>query len=963
VRPASETDATPYWWVDKGDGFVITEYKAQGPKGDQGEQGETGLTGPQGPAGKDGVWYVPDVDETWHKWAYNAEGVAEDQGSTGVEWLPEGTITAVKNGNGDVTFSNVKGLNGATTFTIFNSKILRSLTFIPDYTSADGTPQIVVRGLKEWEGRKFKANSAGEFWQVKANGKIYKGITVLNYDLSPSNATLADFDVIAYLHQATLLRSAADDYLVLTEEATVENGVLSVPVLIGFNNYPVGSDNKNHSVALQVKIKDEGDAERFVVSSEYVKVNFDLLDARIALNSASEKTAGTLLPVDITYTTIAAAAYGADVALWNGKAANGQADNPALAVINLNDYIYGVFEGTAYTKKMLDYGFDKHTFVFELIDLPTEGTDQSNNYVTLDEETGELKVKPAGSLVNQAAVGRTPVVLVKAVVEGKVYAVGYIKVIITDKFDSTPVEFEFNLKDYEIGCNSEYKLTDLDMTEIDFDQVFNHARIQLGKDAFFAEYKQGNLTAAQVDNQSPATVGGQPNLPGSMPATVGVDNSKHVWFKWAINPATQSVNLYNYLEGNIRNDAPVGTYKVVTTLKSNGYRPDVVITWNFKVTLPTYKLTANTAILKNGKIVVNPTILEQDAKTSTAYEGKLNNAFMHEADSYVFTPLLPACEEALTPYFVFTGVGLPTGYSVSNDGTKIMKGTEVAAVIETDLGNPDIFFVRLNFDNLDYPGASWNNYKPLSNASKGLVGKTVEVRPRGYINGATYNWINLYDAFNVEFVAPLSLVLPQDAAVYDQSNQGLNVYTFNPYDPTTAIVDWNGAEVNITTAYGRSLINHYEVGTQPVPGTEVIIDWVYAGPYPSPGSVLRPGHFGWWYAPVTAPSVTYHSPFVFDVDNATCNIQADGTIGGAINRPLPAGLSFKTGVVEAAGYETVIVGADNISVPTTYTFEWENASTGAIQDEFKVAIPVTVTHKWGVLNSSLVISIKPGSGN
>jgi hypothetical protein len=56
VRPASGTDATPYWWVDKGDGFVITEYKAQGPKGDQGEQGETGLTGPQGPAGKVGVW-------------------------------------------------------------------------------------------------------------------------------------------------------------------------------------------------------------------------------------------------------------------------------------------------------------------------------------------------------------------------------------------------------------------------------------------------------------------------------------------------------------------------------------------------------------------------------------------------------------------------------------------------------------------------------------------------------------------------------------------------------------------------------------------------------------------------------------------------------------------------------------------------------------------------------------------
>ncbi len=69
------------------------------------------------------------------------------------------------------------------------------------------------------------------------------------------------------------------------------------------------------------------------------------------------------------------------------------------------------------------------------------------------------------------------------------YMRGYIKIIVTDNFDNSPVEFEFNLEDYVLGCNSTYRLTDVDIAEIDFDQVFNHSRIQLGKDAFFTEYK------------------------------------------------------------------------------------------------------------------------------------------------------------------------------------------------------------------------------------------------------------------------------------------------------------------------------------------------------------------------------------------------------------------------------------------------------------------------------------------
>ena len=945
-------EADGFWYING----VKTDKSWKGAKGDTGAQGPTG---PTGPAGKDGIYFVPNVDGYWYKVENGVETKTNDK------WLLPSVVTAVMNENGDVTFHNVKSGTSTNSITFFNAKYLRSLTFIPDYTSADGTPQIVVRAIKEWGGPTYSPNATSptrEYWSEKTSGATYRGITYLKYNLSPSNATLDNFDVVGFAQKVSLVRSTGDDFLVLTEEASVEDGVLTVPVLIAATTYssatPVGQGTTtNISVALQVEINDEGaDEERIVTSSEYVKVNYDKETGRIALNATSKKTDGTLLPTDITYATIAAAAYGEDVVLWNGKGQGAIADNPALAVINLNDYIYGVF-GSPATKKMLDYGFDKHTFAFRLVNLPSEGTNQSGNYVTLNGATGEMKVKPAsGNLVNQAAVGRTPVVEVTAVVNGKVHAVGYIKVIITDMFDSTPVQFNFTLADYVLGCNSTYSLTNVDIAAIDFDQVFNHERIQLGKDAFFQEYKQGGLTAAQVVK-----------IAGPANATVGVDASKHVWFEYAINPATESVNLENYLKGNIRNDAPNGTYKVQTTLKSNGYRPDVVITWNFKVTLPNYSLTDNTSILSGNKVIVNPTILEQGGKTSTAYEALLNNAFMHNAGNFVFTPLPPACEQALTPYFVFTSA--PSGYYIAANGTELRQGSTsgpLAAKIETDPSDVRKFFVRLNNDNEDWPGESWNNYTPLSPAAKGLAGKTVSVQPRGYINGATYNWVNLRTPFDVQFVYPLELALPTDAAVYDQANKGLNVYTLNAYNPAAILVDWQGEELNMTTVAGRALINHYEVGTQPVPGTATISDWVFAGWIQGPwniGSVTRPGYLGYWYAPVTAPTVTYSSPFVFDTDNAKCNIQADGTIGGAINRPIPAGMQLKYAVVDAAGYTTVVVGGTTVNVPTTYAFTWENGATGAIQNEFKVAIPVSVEHKWGTLNGTLVITVKPGSGN
>lgn len=796
---------------------------------------------------------------------------------------------------------------------------VRSLVFEPDYSSGDGTPQIVVRGINEWYNS--VSNGTTIKYAVKEDGTIYKGVTNLKYKVNPSNATLNDFEVSQLLNKVTIVRSTSDDYLVLTDAATLQGGILTVPVLIGadvYNDYgddvqtPAhGESAHNHHVALEVKILDDSNEDKFV-ASEYVKVNFDLLTGRIALNANSEKTDGTLLPVTATGANIAAASYDEDVVLWNGKGTVTKPENKNFS-IDLKDYVYGVFGGPA-TMKMLEYGFNKHEFTFELVELGTEGVDQSNTYVILNGST--LKVKPAtGGGINQAAVGRTPIILVKALVNGKIHAVGFIKVLITDEYDNSPVEFEFTLDDYMIDCDNEHSLTNIDIDEIDFDQVFNHARIMLGKDAFFAAYRSNGPIVTEVISDPVSATGNE------------------ISFEWNITQPTQGGNLANYIKGTIANTAPAGTYVVKTTLQGEGIQPDVEITWNFKVVLPTgISLTANTIYYKNGGIIVNPTIMEQGALTSTAYEALLNNTFMHESNSFVYTGLTEACQEYLTPYFVFTEV--PNGFTISNDKKSVWKGSMKAAEI---VQNGTAFYLRLETIGSNPPSGPWGNHPPFSDAAKQLVGKTVKVQPRAYINGQPLNVIDLFDPFTAHFTYPLTLQFPDDAEVFDQANDGVkNSYTLNLYDPTV-IKDWNGKLISVLTPEGRDLIAHYEIDFER--------EWI-------------PGN--WWVPGTTV----YDSPFV--LGEPQINLNPDGTIGDTYH-PIPQGTGMKIEIsqVEGETYTNPFFGL--LNTPASITLTWDNSATGAVQNEFKVRIPVSVKHKWSPdaepLRNYLHITVKPGNGN
>ncbi|MGI6573838.1 MAG: PL29 family lyase N-terminal domain-containing protein [Fermentimonas sp.] len=101
-----------------------------------------GADGADGADGKDGVYYEPNADGFWHKIDPNT--VPATDTSTGITWLPEGTLTGVYNpADGTVQLNNVKGVEGPY---ILGAKVLTSLVFYPELY-IDGVESLEFRPM------------------------------------------------------------------------------------------------------------------------------------------------------------------------------------------------------------------------------------------------------------------------------------------------------------------------------------------------------------------------------------------------------------------------------------------------------------------------------------------------------------------------------------------------------------------------------------------------------------------------------------------------------------------------------------------------------------------------------------------------------------------------------------------------------------------------------------------------
>jgi hypothetical protein len=782
------------------------------------------------------------------------------------------------------------------------------LTFKPDYDFGSGLSSLIlVRGLSEWES--IEGGASGFGWQPKTAGAVYKGITLLKYNVSPANAEVNTESLeLLYTTTTMITRSTSDPLLKIVNEdsylVTFENGVLTVPVLIHSDAYPLVQTsfdaNAKENIKVALRIKNEGittpeeptrpvqepsaatrngngevGEDRSVVSSEYVTVWLGLFDGRIAEKDVSKTdNIGPLFPTGIiTADFLAKDCDETDyplVTLWVG---DGKPNT-----VTVQDSVLAVFFNEFEKKYSLpaDYLFTAHTLSYELVDLGNG----ANGLVQFNTTNGKIDVTQQN---RAAATGKTLAVLVKAKVGNAVHALGYVRVIIAGP-EKELITITNNLTlptPVIINCSAwtEFTVRNTVSTFINTNIINSTAVNQktniTNATAFYQKYTGIEINSVIVTNST-----------AQLPALTEDELKALVAFEYVTTGTP-------YIKGTVSNEAPLGNYTVVTTLKSNEYIPDLQVTWKFSVRDPQLRPSA---LLVNGQFMI--TLPAPSPNITASYTGSLNSAFLQQNGKFTYNYLNPsstACSDFITPYFIFKEV--PAGYDISEDGKTVLKGGVAAAVIEETDG---VFTVRL----IEGP------------AAHGLVGNNqVKVEAKGEINEGVYV---IYPSFGVVFVAPLSFSLPTAASFTN------NQFSFNLYAVGSSGADiiraWNGTGVPLKNnkESAKLLIDYY--------GINYTYDETYSYGNNTLGSALK-----------------------LDLANISYASGSSNTFGTPLSN---LGATVTVGQFYASDVEQYY----NILTPIRYRLAF-NRNGATLPANLRISIPITMEHRWGVTEGSLVIRV------
>jgi|GEM_PF-4069198 hypothetical protein len=782
------------------------------------------------------------------------------------------------------------------------------ITFKPDYDFGPGLSSLIlVRGLSEWKN----IDADGNFgWQKKASGSVYKGITWLKYNISPANAEVNTESLeLLYTTTTMITRSTSDPLLQIVNEdpylITFENGVLTVPVLIHSDAYPLVQTSfdpnakENIKVALQIKnngitapeeptrpekepvaVRSENgegvEADRSVVSSEYVTVWLGLFDGSIAKKEGFTAEEPTLFPTEIITADFRVKDCSETdyprITLWVGQ----DKSNTVTVADSVLAVFYDQFEKQYHLPA--PYFFNDHTLSYELVDLGNN----ANGLVTFTASNGKIDVSQQN---RAAATGKTLAVLVKAKVGDAVHALGYVRVIIAGP-EKELITITNNLTlptPVIINCSAwtEFTVRNTVSTFINT-HIINNATVNQKTNittaaAFYQKYTGIEINSVGVTNST-----------AELPTLTAEELKTLVAFEYVKtgNPL--------YIKGTISNEAPLGDYTVVTTLKSDEYIPDLQITWKFSVRVPQLRPSV---LLVNGQLMI--TLPAASPNITASYTSSLNSAFLQQSGKFNYNYLNPngttACPYFIAPYFIFKEV--PAGYVISEDGRTVLRdGVEAAVIEETD----GVFTVRL----IEGP------------AAYGLVGSNqVKVEAKGVINGGVYV---IYPAFGVVFVPPLTFTLPANVSFTN------NQFAFNLYAVGMSGADiirtWDGLTIplknNKETA--KMLIDYYG------------IDYTYDETYSYGSKKLS-------------------SPLKLDLANIT---YASGSSNSFTTALSTLGATVTVGQFNSSDTEQYY----NVLTPLRYRLAF-NANGAILPNNLRISIPIKMEHRWGFTEGNLVIRV------
>lgn len=402
-KPGStvSVDSEGYWTID---GNRVTvggkPIKAEGEKGDQ---GEAGTPGEDGQDGKDGKWYEPNEDGFWYECAYNEEGEVVKT-KTDSQWIPatdEGVRVVYNPAEGYMLIYGAEGAEEPIRIDITSD--LKSLALIPYVIDSES-------GLSE----------IGFYNIIAKDGKVAESTDAkAHYRLNPANADVNawEWSMIDRTAQVRATGDNVNDLLVISDK-NVDAGELTVTLKSRKSLEGLAQD-QIAIFALAGNNKTTGEQ----IVSDYGKVvSEDLKNFAIVNESLGGGAFASEYP-----TTEPAKTAAADAKLVY----NESLDLNTLAWTWVKD-----LKPNNVTLEGLEIDGLTYTFEKPKTYLGNDGVTNQQDFVVLEGST--VKVNEYGT----AAIGRTPIFLAKALVNGKEVASGYIKLEVVESAPAADKEDE-----------------------------------------------------------------------------------------------------------------------------------------------------------------------------------------------------------------------------------------------------------------------------------------------------------------------------------------------------------------------------------------------------------------------------------------------------------------------------------------------------------------------------------------
>lgn len=390
-------DEEGYWCID---GVRQTDkngnaYKAQSEKGQDGQDG------------KDGCWYMPGEDGYWHKQYTNEDGTVADE-VTDQKWtdtIKKDVVCVVYDSeNGRLLISNAEGLQEGEVVVIETWGELKSLAVIP-YVIDKETSMPVV-----------------SFYNIVKDGNVLESTdATAHFRLNPNNANIKDWEW-SIIDRKAVTRAEGDNVNNLLAISEVSRG--DGEMIVSLKSKKSISDLNADEIAI-FALNGTNTANGNNIASDYAKVTSEDLKNFAIVNPliAPEQRFDQEYPTEIN----------------NIK--NADAQLVYNESIDLNELVLTWakdIKTTSIGVTLEDLDIDGLTYEFSKPEEYLGSDDRTNqqDFVNLD-----------GSVVTvndytTAAIGRTPIFLAKALVNGTVVATGYIKLDIVESAPAADKEDE-----------------------------------------------------------------------------------------------------------------------------------------------------------------------------------------------------------------------------------------------------------------------------------------------------------------------------------------------------------------------------------------------------------------------------------------------------------------------------------------------------------------------------------------